>query len=134
MKERGRASTVVVWILQIMAAIAFLMAGGSKLASAAAMIQLFDAIGVGQWFRYVTGGIEVLSAILLLVPSRAAFGAILLVCTMIGAILTHLFIIRTSPAAPIGLLIVVAVITWLRRGQFSSLFSSNSHRAAGGIA
>lgn len=77
MTERGRAITVVVWILQIVAAIAFLMAGGSKLVGAPAMIQLFDEIGVGQWFRYVTGAIEVLSAILLLVTSRAAFGALL---------------------------------------------------------
>jgi len=33
----------------------FLMAGGSKLAGVPAMVSLFDQVGVGQWFRYVTG-------------------------------------------------------------------------------
>ena len=117
MKERTRVVTVMSWVLQILAAAAFLGAGGSKLLG---VIQLFDAIGVGQWFRYVTGAIEVSSAILLLLPSRAVFGSILLACTMAGAILTHLVIRHTSPAGPVVLLIVVAVITWLRRDQIRS--------------
>lgn len=65
----------------------FLLAGGSKLAGVPAMVALFDAVGVGQWFRYVTGLIEVSSAVALLVPSLAPFGALALVVTMIGAIL-----------------------------------------------
>ena len=36
-------------------ATAFLAAGAAKLADAAYMVQLFDQIGVGQCFRYVTG-------------------------------------------------------------------------------
>jgi putative oxidoreductase len=117
MKERSRSVTVIAWILQILAAVAFLGAGGSKLAGAAPMVQLFDIIGAGQWFRYVTGAIEVLGAILLLLPSRAVFGAILLICTMVGAILTHLVILHNSPLDPAVLLIVVAVIAWLRWDQ-----------------
>ena len=56
----------------------FVMAGGSKLAGAPTMVQLFDAIGLGQWFRYVTGTIEIGSAILLLIPSLASVGGLLL--------------------------------------------------------
>ena len=66
----------------------FLLAGGSKLLGAPAMVGLFDAIGIGQWFRYVTGLIEVGSALALLVPSFAVFGALALVATMVGAIVT----------------------------------------------
>jgi putative oxidoreductase len=120
MKERSRVVTVIVWVLQILAAAVFLSAGGSKLLGAAAMIQLFDAIGAGQWFRYVTGAIEVSSAILLLLPSRAVFGSILLAGTMAGAILTHLVILHSSPAGPVVLLIVVVIITWLRWDQIRS--------------
>lgn len=32
---------------------------GSKLAGAPAMVGLFDTIGIGQWFRYLTGSLEV---------------------------------------------------------------------------
>ena len=86
------------------------------------MVATFNAIGVGQWFRYVTGVIEVISAVLLLVPGMAAFGAGLLVCTMVGAVLTHVTILHTSPAIPLVLLLAVAAIVWGRREQISSRF------------
>ena len=95
----------------------FLLAGGSKLLGAAAMVGLFDAIGIGQWFRYLTGSIEVGSAVALLVPSLAAFGAVALVPTMIGAIAMHLFIVGGSPAMPVILLLGAAGVTWARRHQ-----------------
>jgi hypothetical protein len=101
----------------------FLLAGGSKLAGAAAMVALFDAIGVGQWFRYVTGGIEVVSAVALLVPSLAPFGAIALVATMAGAVATHLCIVGGSPAVPIVLLLGSLAIAWARRDQLSGALS-----------
>jgi putative oxidoreductase len=118
----GKGKNIALWVLQVLAAAVFVAAGSAKLAGAAPMVALFSAIGVGQWFRYVTGGIEVVSAILLLVPGRAAFGAALLVCTMIGAVLTHLTIVHSSPAIPLLLLIAVAVILWGRRDQIFSRF------------
>lgn len=119
----SRGKNITLWVLQIAAAGMFLMAGGSKLAGAAPMVALFDAIGIGQWFRYVTGTIEVGSAVLLLIPGLAAFGAALLVCTMIGAIFTHLTIVHTSPAIPVVLLVAVAVILWGRRSQIADRLS-----------
>src|SRR6478672_2798694 len=86
--HQGRAGHTALWIVQVALAGMFLLAGSSKLFGAAAMVGLFDAIGIGQWFRYVTGLIEVSSAVALLVPSIAAFGAMVLVATMTGAILT----------------------------------------------
>jgi hypothetical protein len=95
----------------------FLLAGSSKLFGAAAMVGLFEAIGIGQWFRYVTGLIEVSSAVALLLPSFAVFGALALVATMIGAIVVHLFIVGGSPAMPVILLLGSAGILWARRHQ-----------------
>src|SRR5215471_153188 len=112
-----RSLSIAAWVLQVLAAAAFLGAGIPKLAGAAPMVQMFDTIGLGQWFRYVTGGIEVSSALLLLLPGAAVFGALLLACTMIGAILTHLFVLHSSPGGPVLLLVLVGVILWLRRGQ-----------------
>ena len=78
------------------------------------MIQTFDAVGSGQWFRYVTRLIEFASAILLLIPALSDRGPSF--CPdHIGAILTHLLIIGGSPALPIGLLIVVSVVAWGRK-------------------
>jgi putative oxidoreductase len=112
--RRSRSVTGILWTLQILSAAMFLFAGSLKLASAPPMVQTFAAIGLGQWFRYVTGAIEVVSAVLLLIPAMAAYGAAALAVTMLGAIVTHLFIIGGSPAIPIVLLGSTATIAWLR--------------------
>jgi len=112
---KRRALTVVLWALQIAGAAMFLFSGTLKLTGAPMMVQLFAAIGLGQWFRYFTGGLEVISAVLLLVPSLARFGALALAVTMVGAILTHVFIVGGSPAVPIALLVATTTIAWARR-------------------
>ena len=43
-------------------------------------------MGYPTWFLYVTGVIEVVGAILLLIPKTAVFGVLLLGATMIGII------------------------------------------------
>jgi uncharacterized membrane protein YphA (DoxX/SURF4 family) len=110
---------VILWILQSLAAVVFLLAGGAKLAGAAVTIVAFDEIGIGQWFRYVTGGLEVICALLLLILRAAAIGAALLAATMLGAIVTHRFIIGGSPAIAIALLVIMSIVAWKRRPVFS---------------
>ena len=120
---RGRVAFVALWITQVAVAAMFVFVGGLKLTGVPAMVALFDAIGVGQWFRYVTGSIEVVSGVALLVPSLAPFGALLLVPTMVGAIATHLFIVGGSPAPATVLLIGSLAILWGRRDQLKDAVS-----------
>lgn|SRR5690606_8263780 len=119
----SRLATVSVWSLQLVSAAMFLFAGGLKLAGAEPMVQLFDALGVGQWFRYVTGGIEVIAAVLLLTPRFAVIGALLLVPTMIGAVATHAFVVGGSSAMPALLGVAAAAIVWLRRRDLAALIA-----------
>ena len=63
----GKVRLITLWILSGLVALAFLGAGGAKLAGAAAMVELFDKVGRGQWFRYLTGLLEVAGAIGLLI-------------------------------------------------------------------
>jgi uncharacterized membrane protein YphA (DoxX/SURF4 family) len=109
------------WALQILAGAAFFAAGTGKLLGAEQMVQLYDNIGIGQWFRYVTGLIEVGGAILLLVPRLAVYGALLLICVMIGAIITHLFIVGGSAVPALVLLAILAAVVWLRRHEIPRL-------------
>jgi putative oxidoreductase len=113
--QPSKALNIAVWIFQILAAAAFLMAGATKLAGAEMHVATFEKIGLGQWFRYFTGGLEVICAILLLVPKTAGVGAALLAATMVGAVATHLFIIGGSPLPAIMLLLTTAVVAWYRR-------------------
>ena len=115
--RRSRTGVTALWALQIALAGMFLLAGTPKLLGDPAMVGLFDAIGIGQWFRYLTGLIEVGSALALLVPSFAVFGALALVATMVGAIAVHLFIVGGSPALPAILLLGSAGVIWARRHE-----------------
>ena len=103
------------WGLQILMALVFLGAGAAKLAGAESMVEQFEKIGIGQWFRYLTGAIEISGAVALLIPRFSGFGALLLGGTMIGAIFTHLFVFGNSPAAPLILLALLTSIIWARR-------------------
>ena len=116
-RQRVRAALIALWLTQGALALMFLMAGGSKLVGVPAMVSLFDAVGLGQWFRYVTGVIEVTSGIALLVPSAAIFGALLLIPTMLGAIVINLFVVPASPVVPLLLLVGAAAVAWVRRDQ-----------------
>jgi putative oxidoreductase len=122
----GRVALVALWLTQIGLAAMFMFVGGLKLTGAPELVALFDAIGVGQWLRYVTGSIEVVSAVALLVPSWAAFGALLLIPTMLCAGVTHLFIVGGSAAPATVLLIGSISIAWARRDQLASVLLRRS--------
>jgi putative oxidoreductase len=114
---RALAVTELVWAFQILAAAQFFMTGLDKLSDAPVMVQLFAAVGFGQWFRYVTGTIEIVSSVLLLVPGVAALGAALLAMTMAGALIAHATVLPYSPAKVIVLLVMVSVVFWARRPE-----------------
>jgi uncharacterized membrane protein YphA (DoxX/SURF4 family) len=125
----SKAKNIALWILQGLAAAAFLMAGAAKLSGQPVMVEMFDKVGLGQWFRYLTGSIEVVSAILLLVPKLTPVGAGLLVCTMTGAVITHLAKIGGSPAPAIVLGCFAAIILWGRFGSLKALLGQASAQA-----
>lgn len=102
----------IVWGVRILLALAFGAAGGAKLAGAPQMIQVFDAIDVGQWLRYLTGAVEVAGVVLLLVPSTGFFGGLLLSATMIGGVATHLVVIGGSPVPAMVLGLLSAFVAW----------------------
>src|SRR6267142_456050 len=117
----GKIVNVVLWVLQIVAAGMFLMVGFLKLSGNAQLVGLFAAIGVGQWFRYLTGALEVAGAILLLIPRTSGLGALILVAVMSGAVMTHLFIIGGSPLMAIVLLGITSLVAWERRERTTNL-------------
>ena len=105
------------WALQGILAAAFLAAGAAKLAGVPFMVDLFAQIGLGQWFRVVTGVVEVTGAVALLVPGLASIGALWLGSTMVGAVATHLFVLHTSPVPAIVLGVLNALVVYLRRDE-----------------
>jgi putative oxidoreductase len=130
--RHSRGRVVGAWIVQGLLAAAFLAAGGAKLAGLPMMVQIFDQIGMGQWFRIVTGLVEVIGAVALVVPGFAALGAAWLGATMFFAVLTHLFILHSSAMPALVLLTLNALVVWLRRDQLVAVlaFLNLKRRAA----
>lgn len=117
----SKGLNIALWVLQILVAVGLLNAGGLKLAGNEGMVKDFETIGLGQWFRYLTGGLEILGAILLLVPRFTGVGALLLSCVMVGAVAAHLFKLGGSPMAALMFLVMLLVIAWGRRGGILAL-------------
>ena len=110
----SKALNITFYILQGLLAAAFLGAGTTKLAGAHIQVAMFEKIGLGQWFRYFAGGLEVISAVLVLVPRTAGFGATLLGMTMVGAVDIHLLITGGSPVPAVVLLVIAVAVIWYR--------------------
>jgi putative oxidoreductase len=119
--EWNRVLNLTLWVLQGFLAAVFLYFGANKLrAHDVFWADLFARIGIGEWFRYFTGGVEVTSAALLLIPRTSAIGASLLACVMAGAVLTHLVVLRDGWACvfPGFPLVILVAIAWQRRSSF----------------
>jgi putative oxidoreductase len=114
---QSKTANIALWILQALLALAFAGAASGKLLGKPEMVALFETVGVGQWFRYVTGFAELTGAVLIVVPRTKFFGAALLSTVMVGAVLTHLFILHNAPTAPAILLVLTGVVAWARRGE-----------------
>ena len=106
----SRNGIVTMWLPRLGVAAAFLMIGASKFEPQSTWIRTFNAIGFGDWFRYVTGGVQMLGAALVLIPKTCLIGIGILACTMIGAALIWVFLLHAPGNAPIPLLVLVALI------------------------
>jgi putative oxidoreductase len=113
----GKGSVITLWTLSGLVALVFIGAGGGKLAGTAVMVEMFDKVGLGQWFRYFTGLLEVAAGIGLLIPRHAFYAAVLLVIVMVGAIIAHVTVLGGSPAPAVALLVLSGIIAYLRKLQ-----------------
>lgn len=101
-------------LVEILLAGIFLLVGGAKLIGRPDMIALFRDIGVGQWFRYVTGTVEVTGAALLVVPVLSIGSAVVLAGVMFSATLIELFVLHRPPVAALACLGGHAFVAWAR--------------------
>ncbi len=120
---------IILRMLRGLVAFAFVLFGTLKLIGIPMMVDVFDHVGLGQWFRYATGVIEVGGAILLLSPRFVGPAALVLAATMIGAIISHLTVVPGSPAPAAVLLVLCLVIAWsYRQGTLTLLGLTQAQR------
>lgn len=107
--------TILAWILQGLLALMMLGAGSGKAMGSKMHIEAFTKWRLPQWFRVVTGVVELAAAILLIIgfwnTTAAIIGAAILVTVGIGGVMTHVRVKDPmKDTAPIGIMGLLALI------------------------
>ena|SRR5712692_1624499 len=116
--DHGKTKNVFAWVLSILLALAFLLAGLPKLLAVTAWIEKFSHWGYPRWSLPLIGLLEVSGAILLLIPRFAIYGVGILISVMFGAAYTHvangegIAVVR-----PLIFLCFLGIVAWLRRSR-----------------
>ncbi|TDD46792.1 DoxX family membrane protein [Nonomuraea terrae] len=116
-----RVGNIALWVLQVVVAGFFVMSAMAKFTNAEPSASTFEAIGLGDWFRHLTGALEVAGAAGLLVPPLAGVAGLALAVLMVCATLTELFVSGGAAVMPLSLLVLCAVIAWGRRAATARL-------------
>lgn len=109
------AKKIGIWVLRILSAAVFLPAAAMKLSGQQQMIAEFDLVGLGQWFRYLTGLLELAGGIAVLVPRVSPLGALLLLAVDAGAFVAQVSILHMDWIHTIVIGAILAATVYLQR-------------------
>jgi len=118
-----RNAAIMSWICQLVAAAILLQTLYFKFTGAPESVYIFTTLGLEPWGRIGSGVVELIAAILLLIPATAGFGAVLALGVISGAIMSHLTKLGIEVQGDGGLLFGLAItvfvtsliVGWLRR-------------------
>lgn len=106
---------IATYLLQGILVLMFLMAGFGKVTGSKMHVEGFKHWRLPQWFRVVTGIVELAGAILLIIgywsPTYALVGAFLLGCTGIGGVLTHIRVKDSFKAT--STILFLGILAWI---------------------
>lgn len=105
--------TALSWALQALAAAILLQTLFFKFTGAEESVYIFTTVGAEPWGRIGSGVLELIAAILLLVPATAAVGGLLAAGLMGGAIMSHLTILGIDVKGDGGLLFGLALVVFV---------------------
>ena len=120
--DRKARLKITDWVIRAAVAFVFVSSGLEKfgIGGGSEWIGIFNRIGWGDWFRYLTGVLEVLGGVLLLIPIASTAGVVLLVACMVGAILAHIFKLGDPFSSIINILLIVAIVFAGRKPKLES--------------
>jgi len=88
--------TIITWAARIIAAVILLQTLFFKFTGAEESKYIFSKLNAEPWGRIGSGVVELIAAVLILIPATTWIGALLGLGTMAGAILSHLLILGIS--------------------------------------
>ncbi|MBT1705634.1 DoxX family protein [Chryseosolibacter indicus] len=130
-----KQKNIVYWGLRLIASAIMLQTLFFKFSGAPESIYIFSTLGVEPWGRIVTGLLELVASILILIPATTAFGSLLGVGLMVGAIFSHLTILGIVVQDDHGQLFLYAclvftsclILLYVHKWQLPFIKSKRSH-------
>jgi uncharacterized membrane protein YphA (DoxX/SURF4 family) len=104
---------IMIWILKLIAAVIMLQTLFFKFTASEESVYIFSAIGMEPWGRIGSGVVELIASILILIPRTTAFGAVLGIGVMSGALFFHITKLGLVVMDDHGQLFVYALLVFL---------------------
>jgi hypothetical protein len=111
--DATKAQIATSWTLQSIAALILLQTLYFKFTGAEESVYIFSTLGMEPWGRIGSGVAELIAAGLLLFPGKQAFGGVLALGVMAGAIMSHLTKLGIVVKDDGGLLFTLALVVFV---------------------
>lgn len=103
-------AAVFTWFLRFFVAVILLQTLYFKFTAAAESVYIFSKLGMEPYGRIATGIFELVAAVLILMPRTTIFGALLGLGLMIGAVVSHIFVLGIEVQNDRGTLFMLALL------------------------
>lgn len=107
--EKQQKLTILGWILRIAVAAILFQTLFFKFTAAPESVYIFEQTGLGDAGRIGSGVVELLAGVLILIPRTAWMGALLSLCVIAGAIISHLTVLGIEVMGDGGTLFYLAL-------------------------
>jgi uncharacterized membrane protein YphA (DoxX/SURF4 family) len=104
--------SILVWALRLLAAIIMLQTLFFKFTAAPESVYIFTKLGMEPWGRIGIGSMELVAAVLIIIPRTTGIGALLAVGLMAGAIFFHLTKLGIEVQGDGGQLFILATLVF----------------------
>src|SRR5215467_7736234 len=104
---------ILSWVLRATAAVILLQTLFFKFTAAPESVYIFTKVGAEPWGRIGSGIIELIAAVLLLIPRFTWLGSAIAFGVMAGAIVSHLTVLGIEVQGDKGLLFALALIVFV---------------------
>lgn len=103
---------ILVWALRLIAAIIMLQTLFFKFTAAPESVYIFTKLGMEPWGCIGIGSMELVAAVLIIIPRTTGIGALIAVCLMAGAIFFHLTKLGIAVQGDGGQLFILATVVF----------------------
>lgn len=105
-----KIKTIISWILRLTVAIILLQTLFYKFTAHPDSVHIFTELHAEPWGRITLGFIELITAILILLPKTKTYGMVISFFIILGAIFSHLLVIGVNVSGDGGRLFLLAII------------------------